>query len=564
MTATTPTAPPSARPGTAPPPPARPEAAPSPSARPGATPPPSAGPEAARPPSARPGTAPFPRSRAEVRPRVLRPGGTPAGPGSGDRPGSSSASDSSGGDSSGHGGGPALSAAGLVTVLLGAALPLIDFFIVNIALPAVDRDLHAGPALLELVVAGYGVAYAVLLVLGGRLGDTYGRRRLFLTGTVAFGLASLACGLAPDARTLVAARIVQGAAAALMLPQVLATIHAGTAGRRRARALGLYGATGGLAMIVGQLLGGVLVAADVAGTGWRSVFLVNVPVVLVGLVLAVRTVPESRAERPAPVDVPGTLLLALALVALLVPLTEGRAAGWPLWTWPVLAAAPLAAAAFLAVERRAERRGREPLLPPSLFALPGLRRGLGLVLPLSIGFGGFMFVLAVAFQQGLRYGPVEAGAALAPAALTFFAASLAGPRLVGRYGSRVVTAGALTQGAGLALLLTTVVRDWPHIGFTALLPGTMVIGFGQGLQLPVLFRIVLGDVPPERAGVGSGVLITTQQAALTLGVATLGSLFLSLAGPLGMRDALAVTLSVQLTLVAGTCLLSLRLPRTVG
>ncbi|GAA0900123.1 MULTISPECIES: MFS transporter [Streptomyces violaceusniger group] len=460
--------------------------------------------------------------------------------------------------------GPALSPLGLFTVLLGAALPLIDFFIVNVALPTMDHDLHAGPAVLELVVAGYGVAYAVLLVLGGRLGDTFGRRRLFLSGMAAFGLTSLACGLAPDAWSLVGARVAQGASAALMLPQVLATIHSSTSGSRRARALSMYGATAGLSMVAGQILGGVLVAADIAGTGWRAVFLVNVPVALIGLVLAVRTVPETRSERPAPVDVPGTVLLALSLITLMVPLTEGRAAGWPLWTWLGLGAFPFVAVAFYVVERRRDRAGHTPLLPPSLFALPGLRRGLAMVVPFSIGFGGFMFVIAVALQQGLRYGPVEAGLALAPMATTFFVASLMGPRLVGRYGSRVVTAGGLIQAVGIALLMVAIWRDWPDLSLAGLLPGVALAGFGQGLQLPVLIRIVLADVPSERAGVGSGVMVTTQQSALALGVATLGTLFLSLGPSAGMGDALVITLAAQLGAIALTLLMSLRLPRKVS
>ncbi|MFI8290041.1 MFS transporter [Streptomyces sp. NPDC085614] len=459
---------------------------------------------------------------------------------------------------------PVLGSSGLFTVLLGAALPLIDFFIVNVALPTIDHDLAAGPALLELVVAGYGLAYAVLLVLGGRLGDLFGRRRLFLAGMTAFGLTSLACGLAPDAWTLVGARVAQGAAAALMLPQVLATIHASTTGARRAKALSLYGATAGLAMVAGQILGGVLVAADVAGTGWRAIFLVNVPVALVGLLLAVRTVPETRSDRPAPVDVPGTLLLTLTLFSLLAPLTEGRASGWPLWTWVSLAVFPFAAAAFWRVELRADRRGRTPLVPPSLLALVSLRRGLALVLPFSIGFGGFMFVIAVALQQGLGMGAVVSGLALVPMAVAFFGASLAGPRLVRRWGSRIVTAGGLLQALGVALLALTVWRSWPDLSAWSLLPGMAVAGFGQGLQLPVLFRVVLSEVPAERAGVGSGVMVTTQQSALALGVATLGSLFLSLAASAGVRDALVVTLLVQLAAVAVTVVLSLRLPRRVG
>ncbi|WP_225635864.1 MFS transporter [Streptomyces solaniscabiei] len=465
---------------------------------------------------------------------------------------------------------PALSGTGLFTVLLAAALPLVDFFIVNVALPTIGTDLSAGESVLELVVAGYGVAYAVLLVLGGRLGDLFGRRRMFLGGMAAFGLTSLACGLAPDAWTLVAARVAQGASAAAMLPQVLATIQATTSGTRRARAMGLYGATAGLSMVAGQILGGVLVAATPlsflfgAGTGWRSVFLVNVPVVLVGLLLAARAVPETRSARPEPVDGPGTVLLAASLLTLLVPLTEGRTAGWPLWTWLSLAAFPFTAAAFYAVERRADRAGRTPLVPPSLFALTSLRRGLLLIVPFSVGFSGFMFVIAVALQQGAGLGPVAAGTALAPLAVVFFFVSLAGPRLVARYGTRVVPAGAVLQGVGLALMALAAWRSWPDLGLVELMPGAAVAGAGQALQLPVVFRVVLSEVPPARAGVGSGVMMTTQQSSLALGVAALGTLFLSLVPGLGMRDALVTTLLVQLAAVALTGVLSLRLPRTIG
>ncbi|MFE1287040.1 MFS transporter [Streptomyces sp. NPDC058751] len=458
---------------------------------------------------------------------------------------------------------PSLGGLGLFTVLLGAALPLIDFFIVNVALPTIGQDLHASESVLELVVAGYGVAYAVLLVLGGRLGDLFGRRRLFLGGMAAFGLTSLACGLAPTAWTLVAARVAQGAASAAMLPQVLATIQSATSGSRRARAMGLYGATAGLSMVAGQVLGGLLVAADIAGTGWRSVFLVNVPVVVLGLFLARRVVPETRSQRPEPVDAPGTVLLAVALLALLAPLTEGRAAGWPLWTWVSLALFPLAATAFYLVERRADRAGRTPLVPPSLFELASLRRGLIMIVPFSIGFSGFMFVIAVALQRGAGLGPVPAGLALAPMAVVFFVTSLCGPRLIARFGTRVVTAGGLVQAVGLALITLAAWRSWPDLGVVELLPGAAVAGAGQALQLPVLIRIVLSEVPPARAGVGSGVMATTQQAALAVGVATLGTLFLSLASSHGMRDALVTTLLVQLAGVALTTALSLRLPRTV-
>ncbi|WUS68669.1 MFS transporter [Kitasatospora sp. NBC_01246] len=461
-------------------------------------------------------------------------------------------------------GSASIGTAGLVTVLLGAFLPMLDFFIVNVALPTIDRDLAAGPAVLELVAAGYGIAFAVLLVLGGRLGDIFGRRRLFVVGAAAFALTSLACGLAPGAWSLVAARAAQGASAALIVPQVLGTITAATHGARRAHALSVYGAVAGISVVVGQVLGGMLVAADVLGTGWRSVFLLNVPFALLALVLALRYVPESRSPQAARVDVLGTLLLTATMLALLVPLMEGRAAGWPLWSWVLLALSPVLAVAFALVETRAERRGATPLVPPSLLRIPEMRRGLGIALPYFGGFGGFMFVIAIALQQGLRLGPVAAGWALVPMAVGYFGASLAGPRLIGRFGSRVLTAGAVVQALGLAALILTVLADWSHFSPLRMAPGVALAGIGQGLIGTPLFRVVLSKVPADRAGVGSGVLATSQQSSLALGVATLGSLYLALAPTVGMDRALALCLAVQLLGSFSILYLTTRLPRSIG
>ncbi|MEU7169601.1 MFS transporter [Streptomyces morookaense] len=458
---------------------------------------------------------------------------------------------------------PVLSPLGLLTVLLGAALPMVDAFIVNVALPTIDRDLHAGPALLEMVVGGYGVAYAVLLVLGGRLGDMFGRRRLFLWGIASFGVTSIACGLAPNAWTLVAARVAQGAASALLLPQVLASIQATTSGAARVRAMSWYSSTAGVTSAVGQVLGGVLVSLDIAGTGWRSIFLVNAPVAAAALVLALRSVPETRSDHPTRVDGPGTALLSVTLVSLLLPLTEGRAAGWPVWSWVLLAVFPFAAWAFLAVELRTERAGRTPLVPPSLLRIHSVRSGLALVMPFCLGWGGFMFAIAVALQEGLRMGPMAAGLTLVPLCLAFFVASLAGPRLAARHGRRVVTAGALFQAAGLLMLIATFHWGWHGLTGWGLAPALAVQGFGQGLLFPLTMRTMLSEVPVAQAGVGGGVVTTTQQAFQALGVAALGTLFLSLAPSAGMRDALTVTLAVQLAAAAVTVVLSLRLPRSM-
>ncbi|MFF8727483.1 MFS transporter [Streptomyces sp. NPDC015171] len=459
----------------------------------------------------------------------------------------------------------ALRPLGLLTLLLGTALPMIDFFVVNVALPAIEHDLHASPATLETVVAGYAVAYAVLLVLGGRLGDSYGRRRLFLWGVAGFGLTSLACGLAPGAGWLVAARTAQGAASAALLPQVLATIHATTSGERRARAVALYGSVGGVSVVLGQVLGGVLVAADAAGTGWRAVFLVNVPVAVAAFGCALRSVPDSRAERPARADLAGTALLAAALSALLLPLTEGRAAGWPLWSVLLLGAAPLLALGCRAVERRAERAGGSPLLPPSLLATAAVRRGLLLGLPVFTGFAGWMFVTAVTLQQGLGYGALRAGLTLVPMGVAQFAASMLAPRAVRRFGGRAVSLAAVVHLAGLATMAATVLSGpWPRLSPLALTPGLVLCGVGQGLELPLYFRFLLAAVPDRLAGAGSGLAATLQQACLAVGVATLGSLFLSLVPGTGMRGALAVVLAVQAAGLAGLGLLGLRLPRVPG
>jgi MFS family permease len=451
---------------------------------------------------------------------------------------------------------------GLITVLIGVFLPMTDFFIVNVALPTIDRDLHASAGMLQLVVAGYAIAYALLLVVGGRLGDAVGRKALFIAGMAAFTLTSLACGLAPGIGALVAARALQGAASALMLPQVLSTIQATRSGPARARALGSYGATGGIAVVAGQLLGGLLIAANLGGLGWRPIFLVNVPVGIAGIALAARLLPDTRSDDPAPIDRRGTLLLGAATLALLIPLTEGRSLGWPPWTLALLALAPFAAVAFVRAERALERRGGIPLVPISLLQVPSMRRGLLLAVPFFTGFGGFMFVIALTLQDGTGVSALAAGVILVPMALGFLVASLSTARLLPRFGRRVLTAGALIQAAGLAAVIAELISAWPHPGALSLAPGMLVTGVGQGLIMSPLFGTVLSEVPRRKAGAGSGVLATTQQGSLALGVATLGSVYLTLAAPgaLGPADASAAILAVLALNALGVSVMSRGLP----
>ena len=451
--------------------------------------------------------------------------------------------------------------AALLVVLTGAFLAMVDFFIVNVALADISRDLNASTATLELVVAGYGATYASLLVLGGRLGDAHGRRRMFMIGLVAFTLTSLFCGLAPTAGFLVLARVLQGAAAAAMVPQVFATIQATTTGPHRIRALAIFGATGGVAAVAGQVLGGLLVSADLAGTGWRPIFLVNVPVGIVAFVLAPRLVPDSRAIRPAPVDLPGTLLLASALLCLLVPLSEGRALGWPAWSWALLAAVPFLTAALVVVERRIERAGGVPLVPPALVRLPSMSRGLALALPFFAAFGGFMFVYAVATQQVLGWSALRAGLTLAPMAGAFLLASLATSRLLARFGRSVLTAGLMIQAVGYVGLATTVAMQWPD-GLDAawLAPSMIVAGFGQGLVMSPIMGVVLAQVPLDSAGVGGGVLVTTQQTALAIGATGVGTLYTSLVSHDHGSGPLVTVLLMVVVIALGGTALSRRLP----
>src|SRR6185503_3118627 len=266
--------------------------------------------------------------------------------------------------------------AALPVVLAGTFMVVLDFFIVNVAMPAMQADLHAGTGALEWVVAGYGLTFATLLITAGRLGDQFGRRRMFSTGLALFTLASAACGLAWSPTALVAARVVQGVAAALLSPQVLSIIGVAYTGPDRVRALSIYGIVLGLAAVGGQLVGGVLVQADVAGLGWRSCFLINVPVGLAALALAPRLVPESHAGRASRIDVAGTVLVTAGLTAVILPLVEGRRHGWPLWTWLALGAAPVLLGAFAVHQRRLGRRGGAPLLDPALFRKRAFSAGL--------------------------------------------------------------------------------------------------------------------------------------------------------------------------------------------
>ncbi|GAA4221129.1 EmrB/QacA subfamily drug resistance transporter [Streptosporangium album] len=404
----------------------------------------------------------------------------------------------------------------LPTVLTGVFITILDFFIVNVAIPTVQRDLHAGAAAIEWVVAGYGLAYGSGLVLGGRLGDIFGRRRMFAIGLVLFTLASVACGLAPDAATLVAARVAQGAAAALLSPQVLAILRTAYSGPAQVKAINAYALTMGLAAVFGQLVGGVLIQADLFGLGWRVCFLINVPIGVAALVMTGRVVPESRPGGAVRLDLGGTALVTLALVATLLPLIEGREQGWPLWTWLSFAAA---AALLLAYGRR---RHESPLIDLTLFRERAFTAGLLTQLAFTMGMAAYFLIFALYAQEGRGLDALQAGLIFAPIGAGYLAGSLLAPRLMARLGRQVIAFGGLTRALGLTVLLVTVAWDGP-VGW--LVPALLVDGFGMGLAFAPIMGTVLARVAPHHAGAAAGVLTTAQQVGAALGVGIIGIVF---------------------------------------
>jgi EmrB/QacA subfamily drug resistance transporter len=401
----------------------------------------------------------------------------------------------------------------LAVLMAATFMFVLDFFIVNVAIPSTQRDLHASDGAIQLVVATYAIALAAGLIVGGRLGDLIGRRRALMIGLGIFTVASAVCGDAQTATVLIAGRVAQGLGAALFSPQVLAIIGVTYQGGERTKAITLYGLVLGLGAVSGQLIGGLLIHFDILGLGWRSCYLVNLPIGLAALVLAPRAIAESRGGN-AKLDAGGAVLVAAALVAIVLPLVEGRAQGWPLWTWLSLAAAVPLLAAFV----RTQRRAAAPLLPPGLFAHRSFSAGLAVSIVFYAGMASFFLVLAIYLQEGRGQDALGSGLTFTPLAAGYLAASIAAPRL----GRRALRLGGLVRAAGLAGLAAAV-----ELGAStgALVPILLVDGIGMGLLTAPLVATVLAGMDPRDAGAATGVLSTAQQVGNTIGVAVIGAVF---------------------------------------
>ncbi|KVN32330.1 MFS transporter [Burkholderia stagnalis] len=415
----------------------------------------------------------------------------------------------------------------LVVLLVGAILPPLDYFIVNLALPAIRDGIGAHPTELQLVISAYACASAVTQITGGRLGDLYGRKRIFMIGMAGFVAASTLCGLAGSGSVLVGGRVLQGLFAATLAPQVLATIRSVFTPHEQVRVMGLYGFVFGLAAVIGQLGGGALISLHPFGLGWRAIFLVNLPIGVLALLGSWRFIPESRPPRGQRIDLPGTILLSLFLLMLVYPLTRGHEEGWPLWMTACLIGALPMLGVLLTVEGRRLAAGHDPLLDVRLFRNPVVALGLALAF-LFYMLSAFFLSYGIYLQGCLQWSPLASGLAILPFGLSFLSSPLLMPRLVGQLGGyRVLTLGFALLTTGLAAAVALAGTRAPGPGFYL---GLAAMGVGQGLVLPSIVRIVLAEVAPERAGVASGMVTATLQIGAAVGAATLGGVFFARLG----------------------------------
>lgn len=414
----------------------------------------------------------------------------------------------------------------LAVTVTAVFMQLLDTTITMVGVPSIQSSLSSSYGEIQLVVAGYMLAFACVLVAGGRLGDTYGRKRMFLWGMLGFTIASAVCGAAPDALTLIVARVVQGMSSGLMFPQALGIIQIVFSEEQRARAISVYGATIGLATILGPVTGGALIDANIAGAGWRSIFFVNVPIGIAALALGFVIIPESKAAA-SHIDTLGAALLAAGLFLLVLPLVIGRDQGWPAWSFACMAVSPLVGVAFVVYERN---RTHDPLLDMRLFRQRPFSMGLVACLVFFTGIPSFFMILLLTLQQGLGYSPVKAGAVTLGFAAALAIGSARSAAVGKRLGSRVLLLGCALMIAGeLGVMGVMYAAGTGLQGWQLLLP-MFVAGAGGGFFIAPVTSVVLAGISSRDAGAASGALATSQQVGAALGIAIVGVIFFGLVG----------------------------------
>ncbi|MFB6960437.1 MFS transporter [Streptomyces sp. NPDC056309] len=419
----------------------------------------------------------------------------------------------------------------LAIVMTAAFMDLVDVTIVNIAIPSIQHDAGASFSQIQWITAGYALAFAAGLITGGRLGDIHGRKRLFLLGIGGFTLASALCGFAANPDMLVAARLLQGAMAAMMVPQVLSIVHATFPAHERGKVFGLFGAIVGLGAVSGPLLGALLTEWNLFGLEWRPIFLINLPVGILALVLGNRFISESKAPRALKLDLVGVALVTLGLLMLLYPLTRGRELGWPVWGYVSMAGALAVFAALVAYERSKAARDGSPLIELSLFRVKSFAAGIAVQTVFGVALGVFFLVWTLYMQVGLGWSPLRAGLTGVPFSIAVStAAGISVQKLVPRFGRKVLQAGALVMAAGVLLYIWESERYGLHIAPWQMALPLVVMGVGMGLIVAPLTDAVLSEVPREHAGSASGLINTVQQMGNALGLGLVSVVFFGVIG----------------------------------
>ncbi|GAA1583058.1 MFS transporter [Streptomyces globosus] len=417
----------------------------------------------------------------------------------------------------------------LAIVMTAAFMDLVDVTIVNIAIPSMRGDFGASTSAIQWITAGYALAFAAGLITGGRLGDIYGRKRLFLVGIAGFTAASLLCGIAPTPDVLVAARILQGAMASLMVPQVLAIIHVTFPPHERGKVFGMFGAIVGLGAVSGPMLGALLTQWNLFGLEWRPIFLINLPVGIAGVLLGRAFITESKAPRALRLDLVGVVLATLGLVMLIFPLTHGRENDWPLWGFISMVAAPFVFVAFITYEKYKIRKDGSPLVELSLFKIRSFAGGIAVQLTFGLATGIFFLVWTLYMQVGLGWSALRAGTTGIPFSIAVSAAAgLSVQKLVPRFGRKVLQAGALTMAAGILLYIWESEHYGMAIASWQMAAPLVVMGIGMGLIVAPLTDTVLSEVPREHAGSASGLINTTGQMGNALGLGLTSVVFFGL------------------------------------